>query len=102
MATKKTQSKAEITLATLTELLNKHAAVLKSHEEALKAHAAAIIAITPAEARGACSIIYTDGRTPECVDNQTNRECQERAAANRGTAWPIVPGQKCFTGQSEK
>jgi hypothetical protein len=89
--------------------LKENSAALKSHEKALKAHTAALkahaavmtahaIALTPAAATGACSIIFTDGRAPMCVDGLTNSQCQQRAAHERGTAWPIVPGQKCFTG----
>jgi hypothetical protein len=102
MARNTTRSKAAQDTATLAAALKKHTAALKSHEQALNAHAAAMtshaIAVTPAEARGACSIIFTDGRAPICVDNLTNTQCQERAAEEGGNAWPIVPGQKCFAG----
>lgn len=86
--------------ATLVAALNKHAAALETHTLALESHAAILsahaIAVTPAEARGACTILFTDNRPNYCANNKTNKECQELAAEMNGIARPIVAGQRCF------
>jgi hypothetical protein len=79
--------------ATLIAAINRHAEALESHAAILTAHT---IALTPSDARGACTIIFTDGRQDYCVNNKTNRQCQDIGAEMNGTARPVIPGRKCF------
>ena len=88
--------------ATLITALNRNTAALKAHQSALESHTAVMaahaIALTPPDARGACTILFTDNRPDYCANNMTNSECQERAAEMNGIARPVVPGQRCFVG----
>jgi hypothetical protein len=99
---KPTRRKTTTTSAALVAALNKHTAALNAQKKALESHAvimtAHTIALTSPDARGACTIVFTDSRPDYCANNMTNRECQELAAEQNGIARPIVPGQRCFTG----
>jgi len=84
------------------DALNENTAALKAQKLALDSHAAVLtahaIALTPGDARGACTIVFADERSDYCENNKTNRECQELAAEMQGIARPIVAGQRCFRG----
>ncbi len=99
-AKKSARGQAAKDSATLVVALNKHAAALNTHAQALNSHTAAMIAhtiaLTPADARGACTIVFSDDTPDYCANNMTNRECQELAAEKGGTARPVVPGQQCI------
>jgi hypothetical protein len=83
----------------LSDALKDHSAALAANTKALNTHTAVMtahaIAMTPADARGACTIVFADDRRDYCADNKTNSECQELAAEMRGVAQPVIPGQRC-------
>jgi hypothetical protein len=87
--------------AALVTALNRTTAALKAHQKTLESHTAVMtahaVALTPADARGACTVLFTDNRPNYCENNRTNRECQELGAEMGGIARPVIPGQKCFT-----
>jgi hypothetical protein len=99
---KPTRRKAATSSGALIAALNKHTAALNAQKKVLESHAvimsAHTIALTPTDARGACTIVFTDSRPDYCANNMTNRECQELAAEQNGIARPIVPEQRCFNG----
>jgi hypothetical protein len=97
---KAARAKAPKGPAALVAALNRTTAALKAHQKTLDSHTAVMtahaIALTPADARGACSILFPDNRPNYCENNKTNRECQELGAEMGGIAKPVIPGQRCF------
>jgi hypothetical protein len=98
---KPTRAKAAKGPAALVTALNRATAALKAHQKTLEINTAVMTAhataLTPADARGACTILFPDSRPNYCVNNKTNRECQEIGAQMGGIPRPVIPGQRCFT-----